>query len=146
MSTSNRIMVATPYPEPVMTRRDFLKRLASLFGLIALPITATAAATQRRLIQQCNLAGFEHHDGEELWNYLTTGDSLELHREPDNPHDPNAIRIDWNGRKLGYLPRTQNQNTARLMGQGKWLEARIGGLERHGNPWRRVAIEVWMVG
>jgi hypothetical protein len=26
------------------------------------------------------------------------------------------------------------------------LEARIGGLERHANPWRRVAVEVWMVG
>jgi hypothetical protein len=26
------------------------------------------------------------------------------------------------------------------------LEARIGGLERHTNPWRRVAVEVWMVG
>lgn len=129
-----------------MTRRDFLKRLASLFGLIALPITATAAATQHRLIQQCNLAGFEHHDGEALWPYLTIGDNLQLRREPGNPHDSSAIRVDWNGRELGYIPKIQNRTTARLMDEGKWLEARIGGLERHENPWRRVSLEIWMVG
>jgi hypothetical protein len=128
-----------------MTRRDFFKTLARLIGLVALP-AAAAAAAPRRLIQQCPLAGFQHHDGNELWNYLTVGDSLQLIREPGNPHDANAIRVDWNGRELGYIPRAQNETTARLMDQGKWLEARIGGLERHGNPWRRVSIEVWLVG
>ena len=129
-----------------MTRRDFLSTLTKLFGLIALPLAAQAAPTQRRLIQQCPLAGFQHHDGAALWPYLTVGDSLQLSREPGNPSDANAIRIDWNGRELGYIPRAQNQTTARLMDQGKRLEARIGGLEKHGNPWRRVSIEVWLVG
>jgi hypothetical protein len=127
-----------------MTRRDFLKTLIRLAGLIALP--AAHAAPQRQLIQQCPMAGFQHHDGEALWHYLTVGDSLELRREPNNPHDKHAIRIDWNGRKIGYIPRTQNETAARLIDQGKWLEARIGGLEKHGNPWRRVAVEVWLVG
>ena len=129
-----------------MTRRDFLNSLIRFLGLIALPISAQAKPTQRRLIQQCHLAGFQHHDGEELWPYLTVGDSLQLTREPENTHDTNAIRIDWNGRKLGYLPRTQNDTTARLMDQGKWFEARIVGLEKHPNPWRRVSVEVWLVG
>lgn len=129
-----------------MTRRDFLYTLAKLFGLIALPIAAQAAPAPRRLIQHCPLAGFQHHDGIELWSYLTVGDSLQLSREPGNAHDANAIRVDWNGRYLGYIPRAQNQTTARLMDQGKCLEARIGELEKHGNPWRRVSIEVWLVG
>lgn len=129
-----------------MTRRDFFKTLTRLFGLLGLPLTPLAAATPRRLIQQCQLAGFQHHDGEELWDYLTVGDSLELRREPGNPHDPNAIRIDWLGRKLGYLPRAQNQAANMLMDQGKPLEARICRLKKHGNPWRRVAVEVWLVG
>jgi len=129
-----------------MTRRDFIDTLATLFGLIALPLAAQAEPAPRRLIQQCPLAGFQHHDGDALWNYLTVGDNLQLSREPGNPHDANAIRVDWNGRELGYIPLTQNQTTARLIDQGKCLEARIGGLEKHGNPWRRVSIEVWLVG
>lgn len=129
-----------------MNRRAFLKRLASLFGLIALPLAAQAAPTPPRLMQRCPLAGFQYHDGEELWPYLTVGDSLELVREPDNQHDGHAIRVDWNGRKLGYVPRAENHTTARLIDQGKWLEARIGGLENHGNPWRRMTVEIWQVG
>lgn len=139
-------MVATTHTETTMTRRDFLNTLIRLFGLIALPATAHAAPAQRRLIQRCPLAGFQHHDGEALWPYLTVGDSLQLSREPGNRFDAHAIRIDWNGRKLGYIPRAQNQTAARLIDEGTWLEARIGGLEKHGNPWRRIAVEVWRVG
>jgi hypothetical protein len=128
-----------------MHRRDFFKTLARLIGLVTLPASAKDTSPRRHLIQICPLAGFSHHQGESLWPYLTVGDGLELTREPDNPHDPNAIRIDWNGRKLGYLPRDQNQTAARLMDQDRWLEARIGGLERHANPWRRVEVEVWLV-
>jgi hypothetical protein len=130
-----------------MLRRDFIKNLASLIGLAALSAAARAKqpATRRLLIQQCPLAGFQHHEGEALWNLLAAGDHLELTREPANPFDANAIRIDWNGRKLGYIPRMQNQATARMLDDGKWLEARIGGLKKHGNPWRRMEVEVWLV-
>lgn len=128
-----------------MTRREFFKTLASLLGLAALPMAVQAEAP-RRLIQQCPLAGFQYHDGEELWTYLTVGDNLELVREPGNPHDANAIRIDWLGRKLGYVPRAENQAAARLMDAGKRLEARIGGLRKSSNPWLRVSVEVWSVG
>lgn len=129
-----------------MIRRDFLKRLAQAIGLAALPLKAAAKPGKRHLIQQCHLAGFQYHEGETLWSYLTVGDRLELRREPDNPHDSHAIRVDWNGRKLGYLPRTQNQTTALMLDNQVALEARIGGLERHKNPWRRVAVEVWLMG
>jgi len=129
-----------------MFRRDFLTRLAQAIGLAALPRLASASPARYTLIQHCQLAGFQHHEGESLWHYLTVGDRLELRREPGNPHDRNAIRIDWNGRKLGYLPRTQNQTTALMLDSQVPLEARIGGLTRHRNPWHRVAIEVWMAG
>lgn len=134
------------YTEPTMIRRDFLKRLAQTLGLAVLPLKAAALPGKRHLIQQCHLAGFQYHEGEALWHYLTIGDRLELRREPDNRHDKNAIRVDWNGRKLGYLPRTQNQTTALMLDNDVNLEARIGGLATHPNPWRRVAVEVWMVG
>lgn len=130
-----------------MIRRDFLKTLAQSLGLAALTASARAQPrAQRHLIQKCHLAGYQHHHGEDLWSYLTVGDRLDLRREPDNQQDNNAIRIDWNGRQIGYLPRNQNQTTALMLDNRVHLEARIGGLERHANPWRRVEVEVWMVG
>jgi hypothetical protein len=130
-----------------MIRRHFLKRLAQSLGLAALPASAhTQPRSKRHLIQHCHIAGFQHHEGEHLWSYLTVGDRVELHREPDNPHDRHAIRVDWNGRKLGYIPANQNQTTALMLDSHLALEARVGALEKHPNPWRRVAVEVWMVG
>ena len=130
-----------------MIRRDFIKSFVKAIGLAALPaaVSAKELATRRFLIQQCPLAGFQYHEGEALWEQLGVGNRLELVREPANPFDANAIRIDWNGHKLGYLPRIQNLATARLLDEGNRLEARIGGLERHSNPWARMAVEVWLV-
>lgn len=130
-----------------MIRRDFIKSLANLIGLATLPATVSAkeAAARRFLIQQCPLAGFQYHEGEALWEQLGVGNRLAMVREPANPFDANAIRIDWNGRKLGYIPRIQNQATARLLDDGTRLEARISGLEKHNNPWARMEVEVWLV-
>ena len=41
------------------------------------------------------------------------GDALALVREPDNPFDAAAIRLEWNGRKIGYVPRQENGALAR---------------------------------
>lgn len=130
-----------------MIRRDFIRNIASILGLGALPVAAQAreAATRRFLIQQCPVAGFQYHEGEALWSQLVAGNQLELVREPANSFDSNAIRIDWNGRKLGYIPRIQNQAAARLLDEGTRLEARIARLEEHSNPWNRMEIEVWLV-
>ncbi len=130
-----------------MIRRDFIKNIASLLGLAALPVAVAGkeTAARRYLIQQCPLAGFQYHQGEALWEQMAVGNRLELVREPANPFDANAIRIDWNGRKLGYVPRIQNQAAARLLDEGTRLEARIAGLERSRNPWNRVEVEVWLV-
>lgn len=130
-----------------MTRRDFFKTLAAWFGLITLPVLPGLAAAQpRRLIQRSLLAEFQLHEGEELWSYLTVGDSLELRREPGSPHDGNAVRVDWLGRKLGYLPKNQSHAAARLLEQGRTLEGRIAGLRKDANPWHRMAVEVWLIG
>ena len=127
-----------------MLRRDFIKSLTSLLGLTALPGFARANPAKYLLIQQCPVAGFQYHEGEALWSLLNIGDTLELVREPANPHDTNAIRIDYNGRKLGYIPRSQNQATARMLDEDRQLYARIGGKAKHANPWQRLGVEVWL--
>jgi hypothetical protein len=127
-----------------MIHRELFKTLNGLFGLALLP--PDSLATRRYLIQTSPLAGVRHHEAEILWPYLTVGDTLQLIREPGNPHDPHAVRVEWNGRKLGYIPASQSPATARMLDHGKRLEARIGALKKHGNPWKRVKIEVWLVG
>ena len=98
-----------------------------------------AAVARERL----PLAGFRYHHGERLWPLLQPGQPLRLVREPDNPYDPLAVRIDWRGRKLGYLPRTGNASIARLLDQGQPLEVRIKALRDSPSAWERVEIEVW---
>ena len=45
--------------------------------------------------------------------------SFALVREPDNPHDPNAIRVELGGLYLGYVPRHIAKDLAPEMDEGK---------------------------
>ena len=116
------------------------------FALV-LMLAALGAQAQsiRILVQSSPLAGFQYHAGAAVWNALQVGDALTLAREPDNPHDANAVRVSWRGRQLGYLPRAENGAVAAEMDRGGRIEARIAALRAHRNPWQRVLIEVYVV-
>jgi hypothetical protein len=45
--------------------------------------------------------------------------SFALVREPDNPHDPNAIRVELAGLYLGYVPRNIANDLAPQMDAGR---------------------------
>jgi hypothetical protein len=113
------------------------------FGL-AISLTALAGDI-RILVQSSPLAGFQYHAGEALLHDMREGDRLTLVRESDNPHDGNAVRIEWRGQKLGYLPRAENSAVAAAMDGGEAVDARIAKLRQHRNPWQRVLIEVFVV-
>ena len=81
------------------------------------------------ILQTSPLAGFQYHAGRAVFPLLGVGDRLSLHREADNPHDPRAVRVDWRGAPLGYVPRLDNLDLARLMDRGTRVEARILHLE-----------------
>jgi len=111
---------------------------------LALGLAATAGEV-RVLVQSSPLAGFRYYAGEDLWHDMREGDRLTLVREADNPHDANAVRIEWRGRKLGYLPRAENRSVAAAMDNGEAVDARIAKLRQHRNPWQRMLIEVFVV-
>jgi hypothetical protein len=96
------------------------------------------------LVQSSPLAGFRYHAAAELWPQLRVGDALELAREPENPHDAQAVSVAWRGRKLGYVPRARNAAIVWGMDRGEQLRARISRLEEHPNPARRIQFEVLM--
>ena len=117
--------------------------LVPVFGL-ALGFAALAGEV-RILVQSSPLAGFRYYAGETLWHDMREGDRLTLVREADNEHDGHAVRVEWRGQKLGYLPRAQNRAVAAALDKGEAVDARIAKLRQHRNPWQRVLIEVFVV-
>lgn len=129
-----------------MLRRAFLKSLTALAGGFAMPGAAHASRATWKTLQTSPVAGFQYHQGEALWLQLAIGQPVALIRETDNSHDPRAVRVEWQGRKLGYLPRLDNAAVSQLLDRGEVLEAVIAGLENSSNPWDRVKVEVrWRV-
>ncbi|PKO92051.1 MAG: HIRAN protein [Betaproteobacteria bacterium HGW-Betaproteobacteria-10] len=110
---------------------------------LLLLLGSARAESVRMLIQSSALAGSQYYAASEIWLQMKVGDRLELIREPDNRHDRNAIRVEWHGHKLGYLPRAENRAVAAAIDQGDPLVARIARLTAHPNPWRRVELEVF---
>jgi hypothetical protein len=116
-----------------------------LISLLLCASVLVRAAEVRILVQSSPLAGFQYHAGEALWPQLHEGDALSLIREVDNAHDANAVRVEWRGQKLGYLPRKENGAVAAAMDGGERVAARIARLREHRNPWQRLLIEVFVV-
>ena len=119
--------------------------LPAIFALTVCATLAAAQATSSRIvIQDSPLAGFKYYDGKALWDELRVGDALRLVREPANPHDANAIRVEWKERMLGYVPRRENAHLARQMDAGAAIEARITALQTRPNGRHLMSYEIFV--
>lgn len=94
------------------------------------------------LLMECFLAGFEHYAAGKCWNHLRIGEELALVREPANPHDSRAVRVDWHGATLGYVPREANFALAQLLDRGEGATARIARKNPAADPRTRMLLEV----
>jgi hypothetical protein len=119
-------------------------RLVLLLGwLCACP--ALAGTESAVILQTSALAGFQYHAGKAVFPLMQVGDRLQLVREPDNPYDDKAVRVEWRGVMIGYAPRADNVDLARLMDLGTRVEGRIVNLQKSKDPWKRVLFEVLVV-
>jgi len=124
-----------------------MRSALSVLLLVALSANAQDLSRQpsvRLVVQSSALAGYRYGEAAAVWPLLQPGDALELVREPDNPHDANAVRVQWRGRKLGYVPRAQNGALAWAMDRGETLRARVSRLSEHPNPRKRIEFEVYL--
>jgi hypothetical protein len=131
-----------------MSRRAFLKSLTALVGGFALPAIAHAKPNLGtwKTMQTSPLAGFQYHHGEALWPQLAVGQMLQLVREPDNRYDDRAVRVEWQGHKMGYISRLDNAAVSQLLDRRETMEAAIVGLANSSNPWDRIRMEVrWRI-
>ena len=88
------------------------------------------------------VAGFAYHDGASVQAQLSIGRALELVREPDNPHDPLAVRIDGCGVTLGYVPRALNAAIAARLDAGEVLVCQVVECDPRAEPWTRLVFAI----
>lgn len=132
---------------PLALSRAAIAAACCVAGLTAVADRSEAQeknARIRMLVQSSPLAGFRHAAADEVWAQLRQGDHLALVRERDNVFDENAVRVEWQGHKLGYVPRRDNAALAWALDRGETLQARISKAEWHPNPARRIAFQVFV--
>lgn len=95
------------------------------------------------VVQHAMVAGLRYHDAPAIWRQLRTGMAVALVREPDNPHDPGAVRVQLPIGLLGYLSRRDNPVLGWALDQGHPIGGRIARLETLRNGVRRMEIEVY---
>lgn len=97
----------------------------------------------RFVVQHAIVAGLRYHDAPAIWPQLRAGMAVSLVREPDNPHDPGAVRVQLPSALLGYLSRRDNAALGWALDQGHPIGGRIARLEILRNGARRMEIEVY---
>jgi len=119
-----------------------MRLLPTISLLLALCASPAQADAGRMVIRSSPLAGSQYYDLDLTREQIRLGDELSLIRESNNRNDRNAIRVEWRGRKLGYIPRAHNRAVAQAIDDGETLIARISQIRDDANPWRRLEFEV----
>ncbi len=123
-----------PKGEALAARLDAAS-IATLTALFGLP-TLTDDTPGEHLYAP--VAGYGYAFDAEREPHLASGQPLSLVREPDNAADPLAIRIEWSGQKIGYVPRPDNAYFAMEMDAGRQFAALICHFRPQAPMWQRL--------
>jgi hypothetical protein len=122
-----------------------MRRLAFMFLAAWFAFAqADEIVSPRILVQISFVAGFQHYQGKRFHSRMNVGDWLRLVREPRNVHDSNAVRVEWQGHVIGYVPSIENKVLARQLDFGNRFQGRIIRLSKHRDPDRRVEMEIYV--
>lgn len=136
-----------------MHRFDFLRALIGTPVLLTLPpleLLPPDAQDWLAWTQDCHyvfaydgfVRGFQHHQGAQVIRRMKDHDELDLVREYDNAHDPEAVAVYWQGYKLGYLAMQENRTLANLIDHGMLLSAYVAYTAPELPPWEQCFIAV----
>ncbi|MBR7007504.1 MAG: HIRAN domain-containing protein [Ruminococcus sp.] len=90
------------------------------------------------------VAGTTHIADKSVFDEIREGDKLSLRRE-ENKFDEKAIAIlTQSGKKIGYVPETDNAVFSRLMDAGKMLSAAINSIKNKGD-FRLISISIFLL-
>lgn len=99
------------------------------------------ALADGEIMREC-IAGYQYYNGVALEPGMRVDDALALVREQDNPRDPAAVAIHWEGNHIGYVPRCANADIARRLDAGEDLSGRLTRLNAHAKTWERVEFAI----
>ncbi len=93
-----------------------------------------------------HIRGFQYWDGALVVSQMKVGDALEIQAEDDNPHDPDAVALYFEGSKLGYVPASNNAFLAQLLyfGHTDVVEARVLQVDLDEGPWNQVRVGLFI--
>ena len=79
-------------------------------------------------------------------NELKPGAKLKLERDTHNPFDPHAVAIYYEDTKLGYIPKTQNEDISIFldMGHSDLFDARVQSVCQDNHPESQVRIAIFI--
>lgn len=118
------------------------RALLALCLLLSPAPACPGEATVHMVVRNSPLAGFRYNDGRRVWDEMRVGDALGVIREPENAFDAAAIRLEWQGHKIGYVPRSENSALARVLDSGTAIEARIIELAKRRNGRHLVSYDI----
>lgn len=74
---------------------------------------------------------------------IAEGEDLTLICEPENPYDPTAVRIEWQGYHIGYVPKKEGEELKRLMhGECEGYKAKLSIFNPDTDLWRMFTVLV----
>ena len=134
-------------PPAVELDEDSIAVLTALLALSPTPGNGAAPSNAAHADRLCApVAGYAYALDPERETRFAAGQPLTLVREPDNPHDPRAIRLEWQGEKIGYVPRPDNIAYAQRLDAGEAVAARISEFSPQAPPWKRLWFEIMQNG
>ena len=97
--------------------------------------------TKSTYFLHCYIAGLQYYEALEVWKKLEIGQTLELSPDPDNRYDEHAVIVAFKGKKLSYLPKSQNQVVSKILQAGHdAYKARIQSLYSQNPMYERIEI------
>lgn len=111
-------------------------------GVLSVPLPYESKIV---LCESVRVAGTTHAPNiDDVMEQMQEDAKLSLYREPDNQADRWAIRVEHEGRKIGYIPADKNELIARLMDGGKTIRGSLIERELQGSWWK-VYMEVSLI-
>ena len=95
-----------------------------------------------KTLQVFYVAGVQHHQMRTVIDEFELGMELDLEREPENPYDPNAIRITYNNVMCGYVPKKFSASLSAAIETEANIECVITKLNKSSKPWEWCQVEV----
>ena len=120
---------------------------AQQLGLVGTSTLSVPMPFESRIVlcESVRIAGTSHApDIDATMRQMPDEARLDLVREPDNQADSWAIRVEHDGKKIGYVPADKNEVLARLMDGGKALSGKLVSRELRGTWWN-VHMEVYLI-